>query len=116
MKDANSHSYWLKEFSTGNKDGKGSPIITASQQSEIVSILSAGTFFGALAAAVIADRIGRRWSLIVSSIVFIFGVILQTAATEIPLFVAVRFFAGFGVGLVSALSMHLLLPSQIQLF
>jgi len=32
------------------------------------------------------------------------GVILQTAATHIPLFVAGRFFAGAGVGLVSALS------------
>lgn len=51
-----------------------------------------------------ADKIGRRFALIASSFVFIFGVILQTAATEIPLFVAGRFFAGFGVGLVSALS------------
>jgi SP family sugar:H+ symporter-like MFS transporter len=38
--------------------------------------------------------------------VFIFGVILQTAATSLPLFVAGRFFAGFGVGLVSALSRY----------
>ena len=64
----------------------------------------AGTFFGALGAAPIADRIGRRWSLIVSCCVFMLGVILQTAATHIPLFVAGRFFAGAGVGLVSALS------------
>jgi len=85
-------------------DGVLQPAITSSQTSQIVSILSAGTFFGALGAAVIADRIGRRWSLIVSSGIFSFGVILQTAATEIPMFVAGRFFAGFGVGLVSALS------------
>ncbi|TVY38162.1 putative glucose transporter [Lachnellula occidentalis] len=95
--------YWLKEFSTGNVNAAGTPVITSNQQSEIVSILSAGTFFGALGAALIADRIGRRWSLIVSSCVFIVGVILQTAATAIPMFVAGRFFAGFGVGLVSAL-------------
>jgi predicted MFS family arabinose efflux permease len=44
--------------------------------------------------------------LIASSWVFIFGVILQTAATSIPLFLAGRFFAGFGVGLVSALSTY----------
>jgi len=65
--------------------------------------LSAGTFFGALASPFFADNIGRRFALIASSFVFIFGVILQVAATEIPLFVAGRFFAGFGVGLVSAL-------------
>jgi len=96
-------SYWENQFSTGYRDTKGHLNITASQQSEVVSILSAGTFFGALGAAPIADRIGRRWSLIASSIVFIFGVILQVAATHLPLFVAGRFFAGFGVGLVSAL-------------
>ncbi|TVY92246.1 putative glucose transporter [Lachnellula willkommii] len=96
-------NFWLKEFSTGNTNADGAPVITASQQSEIVSILSAGTFFGALGAALIADRIGRRWSLIVSSGVFTIGVILQTAATAIPMFVAGRFFAGFGVGLISAL-------------
>jgi len=79
--------------------------VTASQSSQIVSILSAGTFFGALSAAPIADRIGRRWSLIFSAgFVFNLGVILQTAATEIPMFTAGRFFAGYGVGLVSALS------------
>lgn len=95
--------YWLNEFSTGNRDKNGDLDITSSQSSTIVSILSAGTFFGALSAAPLADRFGRRLALIISSCVFIFGVILQTAATEIPLFVAGRFFAGFGVGLVSAL-------------
>jgi len=99
--------YWKDEFSTGfqTKDENGilQFDITSSQSSTIVSILSAGTFFGALAAAPLADRLGRRWALIASSWVFNFGVVLQTAATEIPLFVAGRFFAGFGVGLVSAL-------------
>ncbi|CZR59819.1 probable monosaccharide transporter [Phialocephala subalpina] len=96
-------SYWQNEFSTGFRDAKGHLNITASQQSEVVSILSAGTFFGALTAAPVADRIGRRFALIVSCFVFILGVILQTAATELPMFVAGRFFAGYGVGLVSAL-------------
>ena len=95
--------YWLKEFSTGATAADGSPAITASEQSEIVSLLSAGTFFGALASAPLGDITGRRMGLIYSSFVFIFGVVLQTAATEIPLFVAGRFFAGLGVGLVSAL-------------
>lgn len=58
----------------------------------------------ALSAAPLGDWLGRRLGLIVSSWVFIFGVILQTASTALPMFVAGRFFAGFGVGLVSALS------------
>lgn len=36
-------------------------------------------------------------------VVFCVGVILQTAATAIPMFTAGRFFAGYGVGMVSAL-------------
>lgn len=92
--------YWLKSFATeSNADG---PYITSSQSSLIVSILSAGTFFGALTSAPIADLVGRRWALIIDCMVFNLGVVLQTAATEIPLFVAGRFFAGYGVGLISA--------------
>ena len=72
------------------------------QKSLIVSILSAGTFFGALTAAPGCDFFGRRIGLLISVIVFTFGVILQTAATAIPMFVAGRFFAGYGVGMISA--------------
>jgi MFS family permease len=96
--------YWQDTFSTGYRDSTGHLNVSSSQSASIVSILSAGTFFGALGAAPIADRIGRRWSLIASTHVFILGVILQTAATAIPMFLAGRFFAGLGVGLVSALS------------
>ncbi|KIM95323.1 hypothetical protein OIDMADRAFT_106418 [Oidiodendron maius Zn] len=95
--------FWQDQFSTGYVDSTGHLNVTASQSATIVSILSAGTFFGALTAAPVADAIGRRMGLIASTIVFIFGVILQTAATAIPLFLAGRFFAGFGVGLISAM-------------
>jgi len=96
--------YWLRLFATpGVVDAQGDPTLTPAQSSEIVSILSAGTFFGALFAAPTGDFLGRRWGLIASTGVFTLGVILQTAATAIPLFVAGRFFAGFGVGMISAL-------------
>jgi len=95
---------WLDMFSTGYIDpATGMLGITSSQSSLIVSILSAGTFFGALTAAPIGDWLGRRIGLFVTTIIFSFGVLLQTASTAIPLFVAGRFFAGFGVGLISAL-------------
>lgn len=91
--------YWIQEFRTEGNEG-----ITPSQDSLIVSILSAGTFFGALTAAPVADWIGRRWGLIFScGIVFNLGVILQTISTGQPLLIAGRFFAGFGVGLLSAM-------------
>ncbi|KAF2146940.1 uncharacterized protein K452DRAFT_348575 [Aplosporella prunicola CBS 121167] len=96
-------TYWKDNFSTGYRDETGALSITSNQKSEIVSILSAGTFFGALTAAPTADMLGRRWGLIVSCVVFCVGVILQVIATAIPLFVAGRFFAGYGVGMISAI-------------
>ncbi|KAK1142081.1 Plasma membrane low glucose sensor [Aspergillus melleus] len=95
--------YWRQLFSTGyiNPDDNFADV-TSSQSSMIVSLLSAGTFFGALTSAPVADYFGRRIAMIIDSFVFCFGVILQTAATSIPLFVAGRFFAGYGVGLLSA--------------
>lgn len=102
--------YWKKEFSTEPDFS-----ITAAQDSLIVSILSAGTFFGALTAAPFGDLLGRRWGLIASAgVVFNLGVVLQTAATAQPLFIAGRFFAGYGVGLISALSKSSLLPPGVQ--
>ncbi|KAL4922409.1 general substrate transporter [Aspergillus aurantiobrunneus] len=95
--------YWRELFSTGYVNpSDGILDITSSQSSMIVSLLSAGTFFGALTAAPVADYFGRRIAMIIDCFVFCFGVILQTVATAIPLFVAGRFFAGFGVGLLSA--------------
>ena len=61
-----------------------SPDVDATQQSEIVSILSAGTFFGALLSAPLADQLGRRWAMIFNTGVFTLGVILQTVAAAIP--------------------------------
>lgn len=96
--------YWKNEFSTGYRDGNGNLALTSTQLSGIVSILSAGTFFGALMSPFLSDKIGRRIGLLLSCWVFNFGVILQTISTAIPLFLAGRFFAGLGVGLISALS------------
>jgi MFS transporter, SP family, sugar:H+ symporter len=94
--------YWRDTFSTGYIDADGQRDITASQTSEIVSILSAGTFFGALFSAPVADILGRRLGMMLNTVIFTVGVVLQTVATDIPLFVAGRFVAGFGVGLLSA--------------
>ncbi|KAJ9490736.1 hypothetical protein VN97_g2518 [Penicillium thymicola] len=94
---------WREMFSTGFINEKDHLLdVTSSESSMIVSLLSAGTFFGALGAAPVADTVGRRWGMIIESVVFVFGVILQTISTSIPLFVAGRFFAGLGVGLLSA--------------
>ncbi|GJJ11251.1 hypothetical protein Clacol_005483 [Clathrus columnatus] len=103
---------WLCSFGHPIRDPNGQLIfmdgvlqcaITTAQSSLVVSILSAGTFFGALAGAPVADYMGRRMGIIFSSAVFCLGIALQTASTKLPLFCAGRVFAGLGVGLVSCL-------------
>ena len=78
-------------------------VLPAWQKSLIVSILSAGTFFGALFGGDLADWIGRRTTIILGCVVFTIGVILQTASASLGLIVAGRLIAGFGVGFVSAI-------------
>ena len=56
-------------------------VIPAWRQSLIVSILSAGTFFGALLSGDLADMIGRRTTIILGCGIFAIGVILQTASS-----------------------------------
>jgi MFS transporter, SP family, sugar:H+ symporter len=97
--------FWLRGFSKGFTKDDGQPALNPSDESLIVSILSLGTFLGALTAAPCADFLGRRMGLILSTaVVFNLGVLLQTISTSQPLFIAGRFFAGYGVGLISAQS------------
>ncbi|CAN9198159.1 unnamed protein product [Alternaria alternata] len=72
------------------------------EKSLIVSILSAGTFFGALTAGSIADWIGRRATIITGCAIFSLGVVLQVAASSVGVLIPGRLIAGFGIGFVSA--------------
>ncbi|KAJ6039695.1 hypothetical protein N7444_008600 [Penicillium canescens] len=98
-------SYFIQQYE--NLDPATTPadlfVVPASRKSLIVSILSAGTFFGALIAGDLADWFGRRTTIISGCGIFIIGVILQTAASSLGLLVAGRLIAGFGIGFVSAI-------------
>ena len=78
-------------------------VIPAWRQSLIVSILSAGTFIGAVVAGDVADFIGRRSTVIVGCGIFSIGAILQVASSAYNLLITGRFIAGLGVGFVSAI-------------
>ncbi|BGP40097.1 hypothetical protein JCM10449v2_004055 [Rhodotorula kratochvilovae] len=85
-------------------DGPDATEISSSRTSLIVSILSAGTFFGALIAGDLADRIGRRPTIISGCGIYIAGVVIQMfAASALATIVIGRLVAGFGVGFVSAI-------------
>ncbi|KAJ6467586.1 general substrate transporter [Mycena vulgaris] len=78
--------------------------LPAWEKSLMTSILSAGTFFGALVAGDIADVIGRRPTIIMGCVVFSVGCILEIAPRDVlALFVIGRLIAGAGVGFISAI-------------
>lgn len=71
-------------------------------QGNIVSTFQAGCFFGALGAFPIAEKFGRRYTIMLASIVFCIGGTLMTAARGNMSFIyAGRAIAGLGIGAAS---------------
>lgn len=77
----------------------------ANLQANIVSTLQAGCFVGALIAGIMADKLGRRRSLMVAATIVLCGVLLQFNSWGHlePLYVG-RFVAGLGVGVCSVVT------------
>ncbi|KAJ5925168.1 Major facilitator-type transporter ecdD [Penicillium verhagenii] len=78
-------------------------IIPSSRKSLITSILSAGTFFGALIGGAAAEHFGRRLTIMMSCLLFSIGVAVQVGSFNVAGLVAGRLIAGLGVGGVSAI-------------
>ncbi|KAI0364810.1 MFS monosaccharide transporter [Pilatotrama ljubarskyi] len=94
---------WLRTFGrpgTSIENTRSMFSVSTSTESLVVSILSVGTFLGGAPAA---DALGRKAGIMASCLVFCLGVSLEVGAMNLPTFMAGRFFAGFGVGLVSTL-------------
>jgi MFS family permease len=58
-----------------NPDGSANTKKTNEVSSNVVSVLQAGAFFGALGSAPISNRIGRRWTLVVFTLIFSLGAV-----------------------------------------
>jgi len=67
----------------------------------IVSTFAGGCFFGAWAAGAMADRIGRKRTIQVGSLVAVIGCSLQTGARNVSYLLVGRVVAGLAIGVLS---------------
>ncbi|GAA5853204.1 hypothetical protein JCM8547_000241 [Rhodosporidiobolus lusitaniae] len=97
--------YWLQKFGSTSVNAAGETVysLSSGKDSLVTSILSAGTFVGALSAYPAGDFLGRRYGIMFFLVFFCLGVALQTGAGNFGTFVAGRVFAGLGVGGTSCL-------------
>ncbi|KAF7358388.1 General substrate transporter [Mycena venus] len=77
-----SQTFFRKHFGLLGPDGK--PIVSKTNaiSSNVVSVLQAGAFFGALGSAPISAIIGRKWTLVIFTVIFSLGAALTTAASS----------------------------------
>ncbi|KAI1420640.1 general substrate transporter [Xylaria sp. FL1777] len=90
--------YFIKQI-----EGPDATSLTGASKAIITSVLSLGTFIGALVASDFADLFGRRTTVLGSCAVFLVGVVFQMASAGLSLLVIGRVVSGLGVGGVSAI-------------
>lgn len=88
----------------GQTNSKGEHVFSTVRSGLIVALLSIGTLIGALIAAPIADRIGRKYSISFWSLIISVGFIIQISSNRDWVQIMMgRFVAGLGVGALSLL-------------
>lgn len=84
-------------------DTSDSPLsrpITATEDAWISSLIAVGALVAPFVAGPLADRIGRKWTLLSSSVFFVLAFLLNMVAGEVWILFASRIIQGFGVGFV----------------
>lgn len=74
---------------------------TATEIGLVISILEIGAMVSSLLVSLILEKIGRKRTILLGTIVFILGGSLQSFAANLWVFGVGRVFSGFGVGILS---------------
>jgi MFS family permease len=67
----------------------------------LTAMIELGAFIGAMNQGWIADKISRKWSIMVAVLIFLLGSALQTGSMNYSMLVAARFIGGIGVGMLA---------------
>ncbi|KAM0420285.1 hypothetical protein ACHAPT_011946 [Fusarium lateritium] len=88
----------------GQTNSKGEHVFSVVRSGLIVALLSIGTLIGALIAAPIADRIGRKYSISFWNLIIAIGFLIQISSNRNWVQIMMgRWVAGLGVGALSLL-------------
>jgi sugar porter (SP) family MFS transporter len=71
------------------------------EQQAIVAVLLLGAMVGALISAYLADRLGRKWTKVVSGTVYVVGALGCALSVSAPMLIGFRFLLGLSVGTAS---------------
>ena len=98
-------SSFKKDFGLPTTKGGFADAKNAQVASNVVSLLTAGCFFGAIGAAIANEKFGRRYSLMSFTFIFLVGAAIQTAAHHtVGQIYAGRVIAGIGIGGMSSIT------------
>jgi SP family galactose:H+ symporter-like MFS transporter len=75
--------------------------LSSTMEEVVTSWVTLGALFGALAAGGLADRVGRRPTLLLAGLLFSAGAVIQATAGATAVLVVGRFTVGIGVGVAS---------------
>ncbi|KAF5386383.1 hypothetical protein D9757_006717 [Collybiopsis confluens] len=104
------NAYFQKTFGLSDPSGKVDTKKNDAVSSNVVSVLQAGAFFGALFSAPISERFGRKWPLFIYTILFAVGAILTIVPSEsnpergLGEIYAGRVISGLGIGAITAVA------------
>lgn len=76
---------------------------TSSEVGAIISILEIGAMISSMLVSKISDRFGRKRTILLGTVIFMIGGLLQTFATNLYVFSVGRVISGFGVGILSTM-------------
>ncbi len=67
----------------------------------LTAMIELGALFGALNQGWIADKISRKYSIVVAVLIFTVGSVLQTSSVSYAMLVVARLIGGIGIGMLS---------------
>ncbi|KIK51127.1 hypothetical protein GYMLUDRAFT_50748 [Collybiopsis luxurians FD-317 M1] len=85
--------YYLRQFHSPSSSAQGA----------IVAAMPAGSFVGALAVTQLGDRLGRKRTIMLASLIWVVGSILQCASVNRGMLVVGRIISGISVGISSTI-------------